>query len=176
MGDLKVGLFGEATKKKLLLTTAVLAIFLAGSAIGILVHDGSATTINSVTPAVSGGYASSGLWETTYKDIFGVSIFTTEFEANWTYSLTNGSWISGYAPYWANTQAQWDIVSWIDLSTPHWKNTGLNTYVAYGNGKYHIGLYYLSLTQSFHSTWTKYYHSKNSCNVFHSLFSRNFFC
>ncbi len=154
MGDLKMGLFGEATKKKLLLTAAVMAIFLAGSFVGILVHDGSATPINSVIPAVSGGYASSGLWETPYKDIFGVSVFTTEFEANWTYSLTNGSWISGYAPYWAYTKAQWAIISNLDLSTPHWKNTAANTYVAFGNGHYTINLYFTTLKESFYSTWT----------------------
>ncbi len=140
----------RTTKKKLFLTALVLSAFLSMSAIGMVPHYVPANG-NNATPAVSGGFASSGLWTTVYKDIFGLTILTTYFDANWTYSWNNGSWIHGYAIFWKAGKVAWDVVAWEHTATPQWANTGPNAYVGYGTGQYHIGIWYLSTTQNFYS-------------------------
>ncbi len=162
------------TKKKLLLLGLVIFSLLGVSFLGMMNTFPPANEDNA-TPAVNGGFGSSGLWQTTYRDLFGWAIFTTNFEANWTYSWSNGSWIHGYAIYWKVTKVAWDVVAWIHMENPKWANTAPNTYVGYSNGQYHIGIWYISTTQGFHSqekvppnSWGSGYFSSGMGNVYYN--------
>ncbi len=133
-------------------TLAVFAVFLLSITAGIVIHNESAT-ISNVNPAASGSYASSGLWQWNYYDRVGKTVWTTSFEANWTFSPTNGSLIHSYSPYWAATLPWWNLFGSTNLRNPGWANTGQNTYVAYGDGTYHWGVWYATFSQKFYSQW-----------------------
>jgi len=106
---------------------------------------------NGQTPEVSGVFASSGLCVVTFCDIFHQKVLTTNFEANWTYSPDNGSLIHEYSIYWESAKTWWDLISWVHIDSPAWANPSSNCYVAYGNGQYHVGVWYISITEDFHS-------------------------
>jgi hypothetical protein len=84
-------------------------------------------------------------------DIFHQFLFKTTFLANWTYSISNGNYVSGYSPYWSYSKNAYDIVAWIHMDKPAWANQGNDKWMAYGDGQYHIGLWYFSITQGFYS-------------------------
>lgn len=105
---------------------------------------------NIVAPATDTG----GSWyEVTgfYKDIYGITILRTEFNASWTFSWNNGSLVNHYTPLWQATQVNWAFIAWFNLNPPNWVETAPNTWMAYGNGQYHVGFWYFSATQNFYS-------------------------
>ncbi len=141
-------------KRTISVILVVLALFLFGIAVGIMIHNGSDTTSSVIAPPYA-IFASSGLWKENYNDLYNLTMITTYFEANWTYSSTNGSWIYGYTIYWAYSKPWYSAVAAVQMDSPQWAaNTAPNTYIAYGNGKYTIDLYFTQLQQGFYSQWT----------------------
>lgn len=140
-------------KKNLFWTTVGILVF---TAIAMVVIYSSGTfganpAKNNVAPAIDTG---SSWYEITWwaKALFGtVTVLTTEFNASWTFSWNNGNLVNHYTPLWQVTKANWDILAWVNLDPPNWAETAPNTWLAYGNGEYHIGIWYLSITQNFYS-------------------------
>ena len=132
----------QRTTKRRLLALLFLIVMFAAAAVLIGGYKNPSVG-NQVVPAVSGGFGSSGMWETTYQDIFGITMFTTYFEANWTYAWGNCYWIYGYYIFCHDTHVNWYIISWINTQTPLWAYTAPDKWVGFGTGHYHIGIWYL---------------------------------
>ena len=148
----------KITKSKKIFFTIAAVLF--SLAIGTMsLHYSILANGDNVPSLIKGGgggstlFASSGLWESTFVDSIGLTLFTARFEANWTFSVYNGSWVHGYPIWWHVTKVWWSVVSWIQVSTPTWINTGPNAYVGLVKGEYHIGISWLSSSQGFYAKW-----------------------
>ena len=87
------------------------------------------------------------------KDILGKTVIKGSFSASWTYSQSNGSFIHGYAPI-SSAHAIVPYISWIHVHTPGWGSPKANKWIAYGNVGYHVGIWYIAITEHYHSTVT----------------------
>ncbi len=95
----------------------------------------------------NGGYV-------TFEDILHQYLFKTHFSAYWKYSCLNGSSVKEYSPSWSFNKNGWDLVAWIHMDKAQWAHKKSGDWMAYGDGEYHVGIWYISTTQSFYSSVT----------------------
>ena len=95
------------------------------------------------------------------KDLFGVVVMKHTFSTAWGFSWSNGNLVKEYTPS-SMAHATVPYISWIHVHTLDWKQCSSNTYQAYGNVGYHVGIWYISITEHTYSAVTVNPHSYGS--------------